>query len=239
MKIIVISDIHGNQYALKNFIKEMKYECPDRIYFLGDIFGYYYGQYDCLKILLNTRNVYCIKGNHDQYFLNSLSNKNLLLHLIKKFGHSYAYNLDLPLSFINAIQDFPQYRCLNVDSIKIAFCHGSLDNYLEGRIYPDTKIDCRFFDLYNKYDVVFLGHTHHKMVRRVGKTLLCNPGSLGQQRDGLGCSYVVFDTVSRKLEFRIIDFNRSLLSNEVDLNDKNLSFLKEVIYRDGSYKKNE
>lgn len=69
MKIAICSDIHGNQYALNNFFKDIETQKIDKVLFLGDVFGYYYGQKECLQKLMECNKVYCIKGNHDQYFL--------------------------------------------------------------------------------------------------------------------------------------------------------------------------
>jgi len=43
MKICIFSDIHGNQYALKAFMREISNYDIDQFIFCGDIFGYYYG----------------------------------------------------------------------------------------------------------------------------------------------------------------------------------------------------
>lgn len=49
MKIAICSDIHGNQYALNNFFKDIETQKIDKVLFLGDVFGYYYGQKECLQ----------------------------------------------------------------------------------------------------------------------------------------------------------------------------------------------
>ena len=76
--------------------------------------------------------------------------------------------------------------------------------------------------MFEKYDYVFSGHTHHKLVKQFGKTILINPGSAGQQRDGKGTSYVIFDT--RKKEWEICSFSYDIDSLEQDI-DK---FEKEI-----------
>ncbi len=48
-------------------------------------------------------------------------------------------------------------------------------------------------------DFVLYGHTHHQLVRRVGRVLVINPGSAGEARDsgnGRQLSCAVLDTVT-------------------------------------------
>ena len=69
------------------------------------------------------------------------------------------------------------------------------------------------------------------MVKLLNNTVVCNPGSLGQQRDGLGCSYVVFDTLTKVIHYKIVVFDVDFLSKEVELKDPSMSKLKEVLFR--------
>ena len=41
MKIAIISDLHGNHYALEEVLKEARTEKIEKILVLGDIVGYY------------------------------------------------------------------------------------------------------------------------------------------------------------------------------------------------------
>ena len=51
-------------------------------------------------------------------------------------------------------------------------------------------------------DFVLYGHTHHQLVRRVGRVLVINPGSAGEARDtgnGRQLSCAVLDTVTEEV----------------------------------------
>ncbi|HZU88627.1 MAG TPA: metallophosphoesterase family protein, partial [Stellaceae bacterium] len=72
-------------------------------------------------------------------------------------------------------------------------------------VYPHSPLLDRFAEA--DADFVLYGHTHCRMVRRVGRVLVVNPGSAGEARDPgnsrqLSCA--VLDTVSE--EVRLIDF---------------------------------
>ena len=96
-------------------------------------------------------------------------------------------------------------------------------------MYPDTAIVNE--KKYNDYDIVILGHTHCRMKRNVGDTLVINPGSVGQPRDGLGFSYAEIDTESMDVKFRTFNVDTTGLYKQIDKYDKNLVKLKAVLER--------
>ncbi len=72
-------------------------------------------------------------------------------------------------------------------------------------LYPHSPLLERFAEI--DADIVLYGHTHHQLVRRVGRVLVVNPGSAGEARDprnGRQLSCAVLDTVSQ--EVRVINF---------------------------------
>ena len=63
MRILVISDIHANQDALKTVLNDAK--TFDGVWCLGDIVGYGPEPNECIEIIRNLPELKCIKGNHD------------------------------------------------------------------------------------------------------------------------------------------------------------------------------
>jgi predicted phosphodiesterase len=64
-------------------------------------------------------------------------------------------------------------------------------------IFPHSSELERFAEA--EADYVLYGHTHHQLVRRVGRVLVINPGSAGDARDnanGRQLSCAVLDTAS-------------------------------------------
>ena len=232
MIIIAFSDVHGNSDALEVFLNEIKHEKYDKIVFCGDIFGYYYNQIKVINLLQGIKDLLWIKGNHDDYFLKLYEGKMNEESCIKRFGHSYdkgneiynnqVYNLIRKLSSHIVIYD-------NVNDIKIGVYHGSPYDELEDRVYPDTAIVNE--KKYNDYGIVILGHTHCRMKRYVGNTLVVNPGSVGQPRDGLGFCYAKIDTTSMNVKFKTFNVDTTKLYKQIDVYDKNLTKLKAVLER--------
>lgn len=236
MRLCFFSDIHGNGYAFDAFLREMEVKKPDRVIFGGDFAGYYY---DGDRIISKMRELdfWCILGNHDKMLLEVLEKKRTLEKLIPRYGNSYAL-LSEGLSRENEafLRGLPEYLEWEENGLRLGFFHGSPREFLNDRIYPDTEItDKEELALFERYDYVFCGHTHHKLVKRFGKTLLINPGSAGQQRDGEGTSYVLFDTKTQEWEMVSFDFDRESLAEDIDRLDgedaERCGRLKEVLYR--------
>ena len=216
---------------MRAFLKDIQNINYDRIVFGGDIFGYYYGAKDVISILRDCH-AECILGNHDEMLLKLLNDNISKEYLIARYGNSYkSIDEELNEQEIDFVKKLPRSINIETDGLNLLFVHGSIDNPTNGRIYPDKEE----FDneLYKAYDYVFMGHTHHKMIKRVGNCILVNPGSIGQQRDGKGCSYVVSDAVKRSLDFKIVEFDVKWLEDEIDCNERGemQEKLKEVLHR--------
>lgn len=236
MKICFFSDIHGNGYAFDAFLQEMESCKPDITIFGGDFAGYYY---DADRIISKVRELRfpCVLGNHDRMLLELLDGKRELEPLKARYGSSYERLMGgLEKENEKFLRGLLPFLELEADGLKMGFFHGSPRDYLNDRIYPDTEISLpEEIALFEKYDYVFCGHTHHKLVKNVGHTVLINPGSAGQQRDGKGTSYVLFDTKTRNFEICSFPYAIEKLEQDVDSldgDDENRKKkLKEVLRR--------
>lgn len=230
MKLIVFSDIHGNSYALDAFTKKINDMAYDYLIFCGDIFGYYYNQKEVIERLSCLKNLIWLKGNHDEYFLKLYDKEVSSDSYIQNYGHSYE-NVHLRFTREEAaiIAAHDAQYVLQEEHCRIGIFHGAPDNKLEGRLYPNTSI--RDEEEYKQYDIVILGHTHCRMVRTLGHTLIINSGSLGQPRDGSGYGFACVDTELRTVTFENVYFEQKLLYEQIDSYDKNLMKLKSVLER--------
>lgn len=231
MRYVIFSDIHGNGFSFQKFLEDIQELEYDEIVFLGDFVGYYYDSESIIAHCINN-GIKCLLGNHDSYFLRMLDGDLDINDLVAKYGSSYAHaknNItDKSIRFLRNLRPF-FYE--NVPAFgAILFCHGSPIDYVEGRIYPDTPLD-NFEPYVEGFRYVICGHTHHKMVRQLGTTTFLNPGSLGQQRDGKGCSYVVFDTDTNAYSFRTVNYDIDALESLVDSFDRGSERLKKVLRR--------
>ena len=231
MKLLIFSDIHGNNHAFSAFVKSLSAQNEQyELLFLGDFIGYYYGANEIISYC-RENNISCVLGNHDKYFLDILDGKLSLEKYVKKYGHSYEIALNtVSKENVSFLRRLDKKIILTNDKKKAYICHGSpLDN-LEGRIYPDTDLSI-FESVVDGFNYVITGHTHHKMNRNHGSTTFLNPGSLGQQRDGKGCSYMFLDLREDAYSFQTVNYSIASLEREIDRYDAGRNGLKNVLRR--------
>ena len=64
MKIAVISDVHGNIYALMRALEDIEDQKVDTIICLGDLVGYGPHPNEVIA-MIKRKNIICLKGNYD------------------------------------------------------------------------------------------------------------------------------------------------------------------------------
>lgn len=210
MRICIFSDIHGNMEAMKGMFAATA--DADLYLFAGDIFGYFYEQKQIIDCLRHKRNVLAIRGNHESNYLCCQQEKQTL---IENYGSSY--NAVLTKEQCAYIEELPDFLEVELAGKRFGIFHGGYEDYLNQRIYPDSDISAEL--ICAKYDYVILGHTHYRFLRRVQETVVINPGSLGQPRDGKGFSYCILHTDTGYCEFKTVKIDLQGLLAEVRQRD--------------------
>ncbi len=187
--IALISDIHGNFVALKEVLSAIDRLKIKTIYCLGDVVGYYSQVNECCEEL-QKRNIKCILGNHDWYMISgtkcqrSKSANDCL---------NYQRKIITP-SNLKWLSSFPVHRKIG----NLSIVHGGWNNPIDEYINPTQE----YFDsIPNQFFAS--GHTHNQMVKSFEKKMYCNPGSVGQPRDGnFKAAFATFDSLNFEL-FRV------------------------------------
>ncbi|KKO18709.1 MAG: metallophosphatase family protein [Candidatus Brocadia sp.] len=189
MKILVISDVHGNLAAL-----DAVSERADMVFCLGDIVNYGHYPRLCMERIRGLTNT-VVRGNHDNAIgrnaecgcsvkYQELSNAGKVFSRAVLNAEEKEYLGNLPVSAL-----------LESDGKKFLLSHGSPGGDLYKYLRPDVsdeQWDSELTDV--SADVVFLGHTHLPMVRMIRGVTVVNPGSVGQPRDGIPmASYAVWE----------------------------------------------
>lgn len=171
MKIALISDIHGNYTALKQVLEQIDKMRVDEIYCLGDVVGYYTEINECCDEL-RRRNIKTVMGNHDWYlgarsFCPRSNSVNDCIQyqktIISKENEEWLRSLPL---------------FLKVDELSLV--HGGWANPIDEYMIDPTE------DYFSKVEGKYFasGHVHIQTIRIFGDKVYCNPGSVGQPRDG-------------------------------------------------------
>jgi len=221
MIIALFSDIHGNASSLEIALKLMEKFKPNKYIFLGDMAGYYYEQNESIKLLNSLNNLISIKGNHDDLFIKSIKDRNLLISLDKKYGKSYS-KLANSLTFESKMF-FKNLLDFDKNNYYDAY-HGS-PNLIDEYIYPNTIVN---FTLNKTF--TFLGHTHYPMIRKINNKYIINPGSIGQSRDHNKGSFAIVDILNKEVEHIRFNYPKKRLKTSVIIN-RDRSYLLEVLKR--------
>lgn len=168
--LAILSDVHGNLPALRAVMDEVDRLGCDRIISLGDVTGYYSEPEKCIELLL-ARDATQLLGNHDFYLISGdgCPRSRLVSSLLE---HQQKVVTASQLAFLRSLSS-------RHDEGDASFVHGGWENPLDQYMYrvsPDKLPgDKRFY---------FSGHTHVQGVIDFGGKSYCNPGSVGQPRDG-------------------------------------------------------
>jgi putative phosphoesterase len=204
MRLLLLSDIHGNIEALNAILDNVQY---DQAICMGDLVDY--GP-DPLAVIdwIRDNRIPTVRGNHDNavalhvdcgcgYKSKHLSEATREYTWGQITEKEEEYLMSLPLSL-----DF------TFDGLKIRAIHGSPKSFFD-YIYPDTPLDKVEQMLEGvSCDFLLAGHTHVPMIRKVSGLTMLNPGSVGQPRDhDWQASCMVFDTAVQKPEIIRLDYD--------------------------------
>lgn len=170
--IAIISDIHGNYPALESVLADIRKKDVDQVVFLGDAAGYYPFINECIDALQRCNSIN-LMGNHDYYIVSKL-----------KCNRSKSVN-DLAVLQNKKITDnnLQWLSCNRICYVKDNFSmvHGGWENPIDEYI---REVSDNYFSRFPQ-KFFFSGHTHVQCIIKLRNgQVYCNPGSVGQPRDG-------------------------------------------------------
>lgn len=236
MKIAILSDIHGNHYALEQVLIDAKKLNIEKILILGDIVGYYYYPDRVLSLLINW-DYDIIRGNHEILLEKVLNGDIKISNLTKKYGLGHKLALDnLTKKQLEYLINSPDKKKLIFDGVKVLICHGSNwdPNYY---LYPNTEKEILDRTGEVKTDFVFVGHSHHPFVHENKTNTLINVGSVGQSRKKGGvANWVILDTSDKSFEIKETKYDTSPLISDIKKLDPKNEYLIKVLRRNNNEK---
>lgn len=186
MLLGILSDVHCNTGALDRALEDLTGRADD-ILLAGDAVLQYRFSNEVMEAVVAHDMTY-IRGNHEQI-------------LLGEHGRRALANPVVRAANVAVMAGAPWSHERRVSAKKLLMVHGSPFDPYDEYLYPGSRGLARCAEL--DADIVVLGHTHVPMAARVGRTLVVNPGSLGQGGDpdhpGM-LSYAVLDTDSEEVE---------------------------------------
>lgn len=214
MKIIVISDIHGNLEALNMVLEYIdKLEGEKRIVCLGDIVGYGPDPAECFNIVTSLTDIICL-GNHEDAILDT--DYEYQINMYAREAIKWTRTI-LNEEIKAAIEKLP----LKIAENNVLYAHASPDDPMLWK-YITNHRNAYSSLIEMEHSLCFVGHSHipgiysYKKTERDGKKVaiskkdrtLVNVGSVGQPRDGSPMlSFTVFDDDNWNVEIIRLEYD--------------------------------
>ncbi|HEV2100018.1 MAG TPA: metallophosphoesterase family protein [Stellaceae bacterium] len=189
MKIGIVSDLHCNHQALLRALDIIG--DADELVCLGDSIYEYRFSNDVVRTLRD-RGAQVILGNHEEGFLGP-------------HGARARQPEWIDRTLLDWLAKRPHRIEMAIGGKKLLAVHSTPWEPRGTYVYPHSPLLERFAEA--RADFVLYGHTHHQLVRRIGRVLVINPGSTGEPRDpgnGRQLSCAVLDTETE--EVMVADF---------------------------------
>lgn len=229
MRVLVLSDIHGNLVALNAVLKAAKEIGYDTVFCLGDLVGYGPKPDECVTRIRELPSVSCVMGNHDAAVSGYISidsfNQDAQQSVHWGIDHVSAGNLQ----YLNHLPDL-----LVQDGCTIV--HGSPRNPIWEYILDSytARMNYEFFET----QFCFIGHSHQPIVFRYrqmdgilpnwyipingeifefsNERVIMNPGSVGQPRDrDPRASFGMFDMENLTWTVHRVSYNIEKVQSQI------------------------
>jgi putative phosphoesterase len=190
VRIGIVADVHCNGEALRIALERMG--PVDELLCAGDAVYQFRFSNEVME-LLRRRQARYVLGNHEEVLLGRWGERARSAPSVRREDLDYM-----------AGQAFRLETRLN--GRRLLMVHGSPFDPHNEYLYPNSPGLARLAAL--KADFVVLGHTHYSMAKRVGRSLVINPGSCGEARDhrnGFRLSYAILDTQTEEVTFDHFD----------------------------------
>lgn len=228
MRLGIFSDIHANYEALSAVLEAYRKERIDVYYCLGDTVGYGGSPNECCDLVRDLSKV-TILGNHDA----AVSGRMDYSYYYEAARHALdAHAAILSSDNMGWLKGLPYEN--RMDEVGVLLCHGSpvrLEEF-EYIFAPEQAREC--LAIYDRIGhITMIGHSHLCKVFALTRTAveelpsmdfeldpekkyIVSVGSVGQPRDfDNRASYTVFDTDTRRFEFKRVEYDIELAADKV------------------------
>ena len=192
MRILVLSDVHGNLASLEEVLKYEK--SVDLIISLGDVVNYGPWSNECVDLLDTLDHKILIKGNHEEAFISgNYPGKNIIAKTFFEECYPKFDRKEMICDYIDT------YSIGNSD-----FMHTINNSY----VFSDSEVAI------NKN--TFIGHSHRIFEKMIENYRLVNVGSVGQNRVNIDeINYATWDTEKDKVKLIKKAFSADRLIKEM------------------------
>jgi putative phosphoesterase len=214
MRILIVSDIHGNRAALEAVAAEPH----DEVICLGDIVGYGPEPRACVQWVRDNA-TWIVQGNHDR-----ANGQGVAPRCHPDFA--WLAEAVVPLTRAQLSDDdreflssLPRWVTRDLDGLRVACFHAKPSDPLYGYMPNDRA--AWLWEVENvEADLILVGHTHVPLDLTLDDRRVVNPGSVGQpkHRDARAAYAVLEDGILelKQIEYPVEDTIAALASSRVD-----------------------
>jgi len=205
MKLLILSDIHSNWAALQSVLDAES--DSDKILCLGDLIDYGPEPAACVDWAMQEhgKSIF-IQGNHDWGVACKREPRSSppFRHLT---ASTQAFSLKVlseeMLCFLRTLKPIDSFEMFGKRCVA---CHAAPSDPLF-RYLRTAEKDLEYeITVAGSPDFLFFGHTHWPLLKRIGRTTIVNPGSVGQPKDGdTRAPYAVWE--NGKVELRRVAYS--------------------------------
>ncbi len=213
MKFAVLSDIHGNMFALRAVLSDIAKYNVDRVLCLGDL-AMAGPEPNKTIDFVRTQDWTVIQGNTDEMIANF--NEDLFEKLHNDapiMANALRQDAnEITEENISYLKKLPINKCIETDGVKILLTHGSPRKNNEN-IFPNMDIKI-IEDIFQDVDadLVFCGHTHMPCGYQTNsKITVVNDGSVGRPFTEIpNACYVLAEVKngSFTIEHKMVDYDK-------------------------------
>lgn len=192
MKIVLLSDIHGNDLALQAVLNDLERQGGADVHWvLGDLAAIGHAPVKALEMLASLPNLVVIRGNTDRYLVTgerpgptraqALADSSQLDLLIELEGNfSWTQGAVTAAGWLEWLTGLPlEFRETLPDGTRVLGVHASPGRDAGPGLLPDeahAETQALLGDCTE--DLVLVGHTHQAFSFRFGDQHIINPGSV-------------------------------------------------------------
>ena len=227
----ILSDIHGNMYALKRVIEDMENYDIEGVILLGDLIDYGMQSNEVVECISTTwrDKIACnIWGNHERAIVTPDYDGFSSPRGVESAKHTASQLTNEVREYLNIkLQHDGKYELILADKHILAV-HGSLEDHYWKAISPDNVRGD-----YREFDIVLSGHSHYSHMfskfydtdaperRNKHAVYFINPGSVGQPRNhNPAAQYALMDFNTLSINMRAVTYDieaaMSLYDGSVD-----------------------
>ena len=155
----VMSDLHGCYDKFIQMLKIIDFKDNDELYILGDVFDRGNKPIDILDYIISHKNIYLIKGNHEDMFYDYYINGdyNWIMSTLKQNQeHQMKVSFNYIENLYKYIKKLPLYKVIEVNNRKFILVHAGLEFY-SININKNTTVE-HFLEQQNKNTLLWDRH---------------------------------------------------------------------------------